>query len=400
MDIDSSLQTMNDMKKNIFRLVAVVALAGSLAACKKETAPYADEQTPTLSLTSPSSSFVQDQASIVLELSHFIHKDVVVTFGVEGIESEALDLPIEYTVEAGALKKTIPITVDEDFASLGNKTVRISVQDVTNATLGSKEVSLGIDVRDVAVVNMSATDFVDGVATLTFTLSKKVTQDVVLGLEALTTGSGKSTVLSADRLTFDKTVTIPAGSKVGTLKVQADTYGLAEGAYEAAIGIASFGSNAEAGASTAAYASIGVGFNPKANSTGNYFIYYSGYWYVYRSSAYSYFIWMEPASSGSLTDMAYVKEAMYRCRDYIRQEANRKAYLAYYVDGYSSYAGYIPTSIPQVTADKTGYWGWPIEIKNGKLADPASGTAYNCIQCGFTQDLELVEDFYGAVIDM
>jgi len=400
MDIDSSLQTMNDMKKNIFRLVAVVALAGSLAACKKETAPYADEQTPTLSLTSPSSSFVQDQASIVLELSHFIHKDVVVTFGVEGIETEALDLPIEYTVEAGALKKTIPITVDEDFASLGNKTVRISVQDVTNATLGSKEVSLGIDIRDVALVNMSATDFVDGVATLTFTLSKKVTKDVVLGLEALTTGSGAATLLAADRLTFDKTVTIPAGSKVGTVQVQANTYGLAEGAYEAAIGIASFGSNAEAGAATAAYASIGVGFNPKANSSGNYFVYYSGYWYVYRSSAYSYFIWMEPASAGSLTDMAYVKEAMYRCRDYIRQEANRKAYLAYYVDGYSSYAGYIPTSIPQVTADKTGYWGWPIEVKDGKLVDPASGVDYNCIQVGFTQDMELVEDFYGAVIGM
>ncbi len=400
MDIDSSLQTMNDMKKNIFRLVAVVALAGSLVACKKETAPYADEQTPTLSLTSPSSSFVQDQASIVLELSHFIHKDVVVTFGVEGIETEALDLPIEYTVEAGALKKTIPITVDEDFASLGNKTVRISVQDVTNATLGSKEVSLGIDIRDVALVNMSATDFVDGVATLTFTLSKKVTKDVVLGLEALTTGSGAATLLAADRLTFDKTVTIPAGSKVGTVQVQANTYGLAEGAYEAAIGIASFGSNAEAGAATAAYASIGVGFNPKANSSGNYFVYYSGYWYVYRSSAYSYFIWMEPASAGSLTDMAYVKEAMYRCRDYIRQEANRKAYLAYYVDGYSSYAGYIPTSIPQVTADKTGYWGWPIEVKDGKLVDPASGVDYNCIQVGFTQDMELVEDFYGAVIGM
>ncbi len=391
---------MNDMKKNIFRLVAVVALAGSLVACKKETAPYADEQTPTLSLTSPSSSFVQDQASIVLELSHFIHKDVVVTFGVEGIETEALDLPIEYTVEAGALKKTIPITVDEDFASLGNKTVRISVQDVTNATLGSKEVSLGIDIRDVALVNMSATDFVDGVATLTFTLSKKVTKDVVLGLEALTTGSGAATLLAADRLTFDKTVTIPAGSKVGTVQVQANTYGLAEGAYEAAIGIASFGSNAEAGAATAAYASIGVGFNPKANSSGNYFVYYSGYWYVYRSSAYSYFIWMEPASAGSLTDMAYVKEAMYRCRDYIRQEANRKAYLAYYVDGYSSYAGYIPTSIPQVTADKTGYWGWPIEVKDGKLVDPASGVDYNCIQVGFTQDMELVEDFYGAVIGM
>lgn len=400
MDIDASLQTMNDMKKNIFRLVAVVALAGSLAACKKETAPYADEQTPTLSLTSPSSSFVQDQASIVLELSHFIHKDVVVTFGVEGIETEALDLPIEYTVEAGALKKTIPITVDEDLASLGNKTVRISVQDVTNATLGSKEVSLGIDIRDVALVNMSATDFVDGVATLTFSLSKKVTKDVVLGLEALTTGSGAATLLAADRLTFDKTVTIPAGSKVGTVQVQANTYGLAEGAYEAAIGIASFGSNAEAGAATAAYASIGVGFNPKSNQSGNYFIYYSSYWYVYRSSAYSYFIWMEPASAGSLTDMAYVKEAMYRCRDYIQKEANRKAYLAYYVDGFSSYAGYIPTSIPQVTADKSGYWGWPIEVKDGKLVDPASGVDYNCIQVGFTQDMELVEDFYGAVIGM
>lgn len=388
------------MKKNILRLVAVVALVGSLAACKKETAPYADEQTPTVSLSTPSASFVQDQAEIVLELSHFIHKDVLVTFGVEGIEPEALDLPIEYTVEAGALKKVIPVSVDEDYATLGNKNVKISIQEVTNATPAAKEVTLGIDIRDVAIVNVAASDFKDGLATYTFTLSKKVTKDVVLGLEVLSAGSGSATVLSADRLTFDKTVTIPAGSKVGTVQVQADTYGLAEGAYEAAIGIASFGTNAEAGASKVAYASIGVGFNPKANSTGNYFILYSGYWYVYRSSAYSYFIWMEPASAGSLTDMAYVKEAMYRCREYIQQDANRKAYLAYYVNGYASYAGYIPTSIPQVTADKTGYWGWPIEVKNGKLVDPASGVDYNCIQVGFTQDLQLVEDFYGAVITM
>jgi hypothetical protein len=34
------------------------------------------------------------------------------------------------------------------------------------------------------------------------------------------------------------------------------------------------------------------------------------------------------------------------------------------------------------------------------LVDPASGVDYNCIQVGFTQDMELVEDFYGAVIGM
>jgi hypothetical protein len=144
------------MKQTIFKLVAVLALAGSLAACKKEVSPYADEAVPTVTLSSPVSTFTQDKANVVLELSHFIHKDVNVTFEVTGIEAEAVDFPMEYVIEAGALKKTIPIAIDEELASLGDKTVAISIAKVENAVVASSApVNIGINIEDVAMVNVS-----------------------------------------------------------------------------------------------------------------------------------------------------------------------------------------------------------------------------------------------------
>ena len=179
------------MKQTIFKLVAVLALAGSLAACKKEVSPYADEAVPTVTLSSPVSTFTLDKANVVLELSHFIHKDVNVTFEVTGIEAEAVDFPMEYVIEAGALKKTIPIAIDEELASLGDKTVAISIAKVENAVVASSApVNIGINIEDVAMVNVSATEFDENLeATLTFTLSKKVSKDVTLGIVSAAVGS-------------------------------------------------------------------------------------------------------------------------------------------------------------------------------------------------------------------
>ncbi len=405
MDIDSSLQTMNDMKKNIFRLVAVVALAGSLAACKKETAPYADEQTPTLSLTSPSSSFVQDQASIVLELSHFIHKDVVVTFGVEGIETEALDLPIEYTVEAGAVKKVIPIHIDEEKASLGNKTVGISITEVKNATLASSSVNLGINIEDVALVNVSATDYDANLQTvLTFSLSKAVTKDVVLAI-AYDTKDGERPAYPAGKLSFDPTVTIPAGSKVGTLTVQAEKTGVEEGSYQTHFTVSNYGSNAKAGTAPDATVILNVGFQPILASTSDiYFQFNSGWWYVNYDKLHDYyFIWSEPVSYGDASDSEYVKAAMKRCREWILVEKNRTDWLSYWASFGSGYTSYVPHSCPQQTSEKIGYMGWPmIMINDGAIEDldevSYGNGQYHTFLFGFTAEMELLEPYQYALL--
>ena len=389
------------MKKYLSLILCLAMAAPAFFSCKKAANPYEGEATPTLSISSEGSSFVGGQAGLVLELSHFIHKNVEVFFNVEGVEAESLDLPASVIVQAGSVKKRLPVTVDEDFTTPGNKTVKISVSQVNNANLvsGQQPISLGLEVKDEAVVNVSATPFSEeGVATLTFTLSKKVTKDVVLGLEALEESVDAAETLPASRLSFEPSVTIPAGSKTASVKVTADIEGLSPGTYASVIGIASYSANCKAGESVVGISRIAVAFEPVYDKDGNYFILNAGYWYVYRCSSYSYVLWVEPADDGSLDDAEYVKAAMNRCAAYFGVAANRAAYLGYY-SGMSGYDGYVPVSIPQVTADKIGYLGWPIGIVNGAMDDNVSGS-HNCFMVGFTENLQLAPEYYAAVISL
>jgi len=393
---------MNHMRKNIFRLAAAFALVASLAACKKETAPYADEAVPTVSLTSAASTFVLDEAEIVLELSHFIHKDVPILFEVTGIEPEAIDLPLEYTIEAGALKKVIPVHIDEEKASLGNKTVGIAVKEVQNATLAASSVNIGINIEDVAMVNVSATDFDENLeATLTFTLSKPVTKDVTLEIAYDATDGAERKAYPVAKLEYDGTVTIPAGEKVGTLKVKAVKTGVDDGAYQTHFKVGNYGSNAKAGTTPDATMILNVGFQPTLAASADIdFIYYSGYWYVYRDNLHKYyFIWTEPASAGDASDMDYVKAAMRRCQAWIQDDANRKAWMAIW-DGYGSgYAAYVWHSCPQLSSEKVGYMGWPMSMVDGSIEEIDGGT-HHAFLVGFTDDLDLEETYQYYLLEM
>lgn len=396
------------MKKNtlIGILLPAVAAGCLLSACTKQAAsPYENEAVPTVSLSTSDSQFVLDEASVTLQLSHYIHKDVKVTFDVTGIEAEAIDLPAVYTIEAGAVKKVIPIHIDEEKASLGNKTVGISITEVENATLASSSVNLGINIEDVALVNVSATDYDANLQTvLTFSLSKAVTKDVVLAI-AYDTKDGERPAYPAGKLSFDPTVTIPAGSKVGTLTVQAEKTGVEEGSYQTHFTVSNYGSNAKAGTAPDATVILNVGFQPILASTSDiYFQYSSGWWYVNYDNLHDYyFIWSEPVSYGDASDPEYVKAAMKRCREWILVEKNRTDWLSYWASFGSGYTSYVPHSCPQQTSEKTGYMGWPmIMINDGAIEDldevSYGNGQYHTFLIGFTAEMELLEPYQYALL--
>ena len=394
--------------KTIFRLLsAAIAIGILLAGCAKETSPYANEALPSVSVSAINSEVVLDQAQILLTLDKFIHKDVNVIFDVEGIEREALDLPEVVTIDAGAVKKTVTINIDEEKASIGDKQIVLTMKEVENATISSVASTTGLhlNVEDVALVNVSASDFDDNLeATITYSLSKKVTKEVVLTIGYDTKDGADRAAFPQASLTFEPTVTIPAGSKVGTLKVTANKSGVPEGAYQAHFTIAGFGSNAKAGTVSDATLLVNVGFQPTLASTADiYFRYASGWWYVDRQNLYDYyFIWAEPTGDGDAADMDYVKAAMYRCRDWVQVAANKSAWLAYW-SSFDGYEAYVPNGCPQKTADKTGYWGWPmIMINDGAIEDLDEVTygdgSYHGFLFGFDAEGNVMEYYQYALL--
>ena len=391
------------MKKLIKYLAASVAVSALFAACTKQTPanPYEGEALPAVSIAGDS-QFVLDKANVTLTLDHMIHKDVTVVFDVQGIEREALNLPETGVVQAGSVKKVIPIAVDEDKASIGNKNVVITIKEADNATVATGSTTIGINVEDIALVDVSATDFDENLeATLTFTLSKKVTKDVVLGIAYDSKDGSERMAFPAGKLSFDNTVTIPAGEKVGTLKVQANKTGVEEGAYQAHFTVGSYGANAKAGSTPDATLILNVGFQPTLVSTDDiYFQYSSGWWYVNYDKLHEYyFIWSEPESYGNPSDMDYVKAAMKRCREWILDDKHRKDWLDYWAAYIpSGYTNYIWHSCPQLTSEKIGYVGWPmIMINDGAIEDLDEVTygngVYHSFLIGFTADMELVETY-------
>ena len=394
-------ESLMNMKKHISLYMAAVLAVGGLAlSCSKDTSnPYKDEKDPEVSLTTPSSAFVQDKAELVLTLSHYVHKDVVVTFAVDGIERAAIDLPETFTIEAGAVTKTLPVQVDEDETTIGNKTIAITMAEADGAKIVNDRVSLGIKVEDIAFVNVSTTGLNAGKATLTFTLSKKLTKDAVLGLRLASAVPSDKIALPAANVSFASSVTIPAGARTASIDVEADTAGLPEGAYEADIEIGSFSDNVVAGSTIKAALSINIGFKPTLQSNQiMYFQYYNYYWYVNYDKVEthdSFFLWPEPATAGSLSDAEYVKAALYRCRDFIQKESNRKAVQDYWdsmrASGYTS----VPTSTPIARSAAGAYLGWPELFVDGTgVVDMTKGTTYHVFMVGFDANLNVSESYF------
>jgi len=242
------------MKTSYIIIGAAVAACALLSGCAKDTAnPYEGEALPTVSITTDMTDFVRNAATATLTLDHFIHSDVVVNLAVNsGINPEALVYDEVVTIDAGAVKKTIPLAINIDKAeNLGNFTVEVALGEVENANVGAqKSISLGAVLRNTAVVNLvKGSNFGnDGKTSFEITLSRSLEESVVvnLGVGSATTVPGAK-AMAESALTFDKTVTIPAGSVSATVPVTATLSALEAGINEANIVVASLSESGEEG---------------------------------------------------------------------------------------------------------------------------------------------------------
>lgn len=199
------------------------ALALAVACTKEQENPYAGEELPTVSMTASASSFAADEADLVFTLSHFIHKDVVVTFNTEGIDAEAVKLPSSFTIPAGKVKETLTVGIDETVPNPGNYNVSIAMATAENATIASQSsVSLSETVQDLARLNVSGSDFVDGAATIRVNLHKKLATPATLTLELVAEDGARYPLIPASAAQFNGRVTIPVGERMATIPVTVD----------------------------------------------------------------------------------------------------------------------------------------------------------------------------------
>ena len=238
---------MKTMKKYILQLMAVL-VGVSLASCTQEKEnPYDGEELPTVSMSAEASAFSADEASLVFTLSHFIHKDVVVTFNTDGIDAEAVKLPATFKIPAGKVKETLTVGIDETVPAPGSYNVNITMAEAENAVIASqKSVSLSETVNDLARLSVSGSEFVDGAATIRVNLHKKLATAASLTLELVAEDGARYPLIPASAATFNSRVSIPVGEKMVAVPVTVDMSKLPYGLNQLKVRATGLSSNLQA----------------------------------------------------------------------------------------------------------------------------------------------------------
>lgn len=270
--------------KRILTVALGLSLFSLLPSCigQKEN-PYTNEALPDLTVTATASAFQQDQAELQLVLSRLVHKDVVIEFDVEGADAGSLSLPESFSVPAGLVKKSIPFSVSSaDFAP-GSHTVVITPK-TEGAKVVSSPISLALEVRDVAFVNLSMTEFdSDAKAYITISLSRTLSQALTLPIKVAGTPSEGAVVLPESAITYESSVTIPAGEREAETVVSLDVSELPAGMYEFVYEIASYPSKAEPGVNAVLRQNVRASIVPTRHPwyTETYWDFYNGRLYTY-----------------------------------------------------------------------------------------------------------------------
>ncbi|MBQ9653072.1 MAG: hypothetical protein IJV32_02485 [Bacteroidales bacterium] len=265
------------MNKNIIRILAVsLAACGAFTACVTPENPYEGETVPNLTVTAVSPSFTADKAELELTLSQFVHKDLAVEFDVSGVDRGALDLPDSYLFPAGTVKQKI--TINAYSAELEPKDYQITITPSSSeAKVVSSPVSLALSVKDEAFVNLSMTPLdEDQKSIITVSLSRKLSESVTLPIKVDGTPSDGVTLLPESAITYEKSVTIPAGETSARTEVALDLWSVEPGQYEFVYEIGSFTSKAKAGTTTVLRLLVraGIELNRHKWHDGDYWDYY------------------------------------------------------------------------------------------------------------------------------
>jgi len=258
------------MKKYLYITLGLAFAGLMLSSCKKEAQnPYEGEATPTISISAVSTAFENDKADLMLELSHFIHKNVEVYFEVEGTEAEALDLPSPMVFQAGSVKKKFTVTIDEELSPLGkNYPVTIKIKEAVGATVDAAASSASVNMtnNDFTTVGLSGVDFnEEGEGSILVNLGKKLATDLSVTFAVSDQTINGAKPIDAADLSFESTVTVPAGNRSFRVPVSYDTDAAALGMNQAVFTLASCGDNAQIDETAIAYLNFMASLNMELN---------------------------------------------------------------------------------------------------------------------------------------
>ena len=271
------------MNKNIIRILTVsLCVFGLFSSCVKEKNPYANEATPDLTIAAQSSSFELDQADLELNLSQFVHKDLVIEFDVKGVDRGALDLPESYSFPAGTVKQTLHLNAFS--ANLDPDEYNVVITPVSEmAKVVSSPITLALSVKDLAYVNLSMTPFDDDKKSIvTISLSRRVSEDITLPIKVDGTPSDGLALLPESAITYEKSIKIPAGETVARAEVALDLDSIDPGLYEFIYEIGSYSAKVQAGANAVLRQAVraGIALNRHA--------WHDDYWDFYNGKMYTY----------------------------------------------------------------------------------------------------------------
>lgn len=225
------------MKKLLIIATAVLASGMLLSSCKEKTMTPAS--VPTVSISADDSFNSENKAALTLTLSEPSSSDIVVKLADADVEAGKTEVSAIYnksvTISAGKTSATVDVTADILGLEDGTYQAAIMIASAEGADVAENSVVyIELNYKALPEVNLYADDhFIHTrMASMRLRLSEAASEDVIVTLE----DDPSSTV----SVTYDKTVTIPAGETQAEVEVTVEIPdGLAQGNYAAVINIAS-----------------------------------------------------------------------------------------------------------------------------------------------------------------
>ena len=171
---------------------------------------------------------------IPVTLAHATNHNTIVTYVINGGTATAgsdytTPTTLEVTIPANATTANIDISVKGDLVYEGNETINVSLVSATDMQLGAVTTSVGTITENdpVPTVTISDATVTEGnSASFTVTLSEVAAKDIVIKwttLNGTAIGGDGGTITSTQgdfkKFPTEQTLTIPAGSKTGTIVV-------------------------------------------------------------------------------------------------------------------------------------------------------------------------------------
>lgn len=228
------------MKKVLFEVMSVFALAALTCACNKnEDSP--SESVPVVSITSDSAYSEEGSATLTLKLSQAASSDVKISLAKADVQSGKTEVPADYdksvTIAKGQTTATVSVVADVLGLDSGEYQTAIRIDSADGATIADGSVvyiNLSYAFKPEVNVYADAAFASSGKATVRVALSKATTKDVNVTLAAAEGNqfavsiepSSLSIAAGQTEAVAELSVTIPSDIATGTYKLGVEITGV------------------------------------------------------------------------------------------------------------------------------------------------------------------------------